>query len=123
MENYIGQNIKYLCDKNKLNQKEFGDIFGLTQSAVNVYIRKKSNPQIETIQKIALHFELSLDDFINRSLSDLGASSRKQFNNDISENKMMKLLEESLIDKQKIIDALENEIENLKGGSAKSKAI
>ncbi|KGO84453.1 hypothetical protein Q763_01545 [Flavobacterium beibuense F44-8] len=69
MKNYIGLNIKYLCDKNFLSQREFGAIFNITQAVVNAYIKGKSNPQIDTIQKICTHFELMIDDFINKDLN------------------------------------------------------
>ena len=69
MENFIGLNINYLCDKNKLSQKDFGVIFGLTQAVVNAYIKGKSNPQVENIQKICNHFGITIDDFINLDLS------------------------------------------------------
>lgn len=71
MKNFIGLNIKHLCEKNILTQKEFGALFGLTHATVNAYIKGKTNPQIETIQKICSHFEIMIDDFINKDLSIL----------------------------------------------------
>lgn len=79
MKNYIGLNIKYLCDKNLLSQKDFGGIFGLTQAVVNAYIKEKSNPQVETIQKICQHFEITIDEFINLDLSSLPQKTAKAF--------------------------------------------
>lgn len=69
MVNYIGLNIKYLCEKNFLSQKEFGDLFGTGQATINTYIRGRSNPNVETMQKICTHFDISIDDFINTDLS------------------------------------------------------
>lgn len=72
MKNYIGLNIKYLIDKNFLSQGKFGELFGLTQAVINAYIKEKSNPQVETIQKICAHFKISIDDFFNKDMSKEG---------------------------------------------------
>lgn len=67
-KNYIGLNIKHLCNVKKLSQKDFGDIFGLTQSVINIYIKGKSNPQINTLIQICNYFNLSLDEFVRKPL-------------------------------------------------------
>ncbi|MUV03194.1 helix-turn-helix domain-containing protein [Flavobacterium rakeshii] len=69
MNNFIGLNIKYLCDKNYLSQKEFGDLFDIKQSTVASYVGGRSNPNVETMQRICVHFELMIDDFINKDLN------------------------------------------------------
>lgn len=71
MENLIGLNIKHLYEENKLTQNEFGELFGLKNGVVGTYVRGKTNPQIETIQKICNHFKISLDDFINKDLRNV----------------------------------------------------
>ena len=69
MENYISVNIQYLLNKGKVTQDNFGGLFGLGKGVINQYLLKKSNPKIETIQKICSHFEISIDDFVNKDLS------------------------------------------------------
>ncbi|RDI07070.1 helix-turn-helix transcriptional regulator [Flavobacterium sp. AG291] len=71
MDNFIGLNIKYLCDKNLLSQKDFGEIFGITQAGINTYTSGRSNPSVENIQKICKHFAITLDSFINEDLSKI----------------------------------------------------
>ncbi len=68
MKNYIGLNIKYLCENNFLSQDEFGAKFGLKKSVVGTYIRGISYPKIEAIQKICLEFNLTIDEFITEDL-------------------------------------------------------
>lgn len=68
MKDYIGLNIKYLCENNFLSQDEFGAKFGLKKSVVGTYIRGVSYPKIEVIQKICNAFSITLDEFINHDL-------------------------------------------------------
>lgn len=72
MINFIGLNIRYLCVKNKLSQKEFGDLFDQKTSTISTYTGGRSNPNIETIQKICKHFDITIDDFINMNLEERG---------------------------------------------------
>ncbi len=68
MKNYIGLNIKYLCENNFLSQDEFGAKFGLKKSVIGTYIRGISYPKIEVLQKICGEFNLTLDEFITQDL-------------------------------------------------------
>jgi transcriptional regulator with XRE-family HTH domain len=77
MENFIGLNIKTLCFTNKLSQKEFGDLFEIKQSTISTYLAGRSNPQIETIQKICEYFEISMDELINIDLAQNDKYSNK----------------------------------------------
>ena len=80
IENYISENISYLLSKSNLAQDEFGAIFDLKRGAINSYVRKVAIPKIETIQKICLHYEISIDDFVNTDLSLPKAVGIKQGN-------------------------------------------
>ncbi|KGO91935.1 helix-turn-helix domain-containing protein [Flavobacterium subsaxonicum] len=68
MKDYIGLNIKYLCDNNFLSQDEFGAKFGLKKSVIGTYVRGISHPKVEIMQKICEEYSLTLDDFINQDL-------------------------------------------------------
>ncbi|QYJ67696.1 helix-turn-helix domain-containing protein [Flavobacterium litorale] len=68
MKNFIGLNIKYLCENNFLSQDEFGAKFGLKKSVVGTYIRGISYPKIEVMQRICEEFKLTLDEFITQDL-------------------------------------------------------
>lgn len=109
MNNFISLNIKYLCDKNLLSQKEFGNLFGITQAVINTYTSGRSNPSIENIQKICKHFEISIDDFIN---FDLGEKTYDYKSSPASATDVSKHLNYS--DKDKIIEAQAETIATLK---------
>jgi len=68
MKDFIGLNIKYLCENNFLSQDEFGAKFGLKKSVVGTYVRGISHPKVELMQKICEEYQLSLDEFINNDL-------------------------------------------------------
>ncbi|MBE99807.1 helix-turn-helix transcriptional regulator [Flavobacterium coralii] len=68
MKNYIGLNIKYLCENNFLSQDEFGAKFGLKKSVVGTYVRGVSYPKIEVMQKICEEYNLTLDELVNEDL-------------------------------------------------------
>ncbi|TRW23892.1 helix-turn-helix domain-containing protein [Flavobacterium zepuense] len=68
MKDYIGLNIKYLCENNFLSQDEFGAKFGLKKSVIGTYVRGISHPKVEVMQKICEEYNISLDDFINHDL-------------------------------------------------------
>lgn len=71
MNNFISLNISFLCESERLTQKEFGEIFGLKQNVISSYMKNNATPKLETIQEICTHFNVSLDDFINRDLRNV----------------------------------------------------
>lgn len=77
MSNFIGLNIKTLCATNQLSQKDFGDLFSIKQSTISTYLAGRSNPQIETIQKICEYFEITTDELINIDLAQNDKYSNK----------------------------------------------
>jgi len=68
IKNFIGLNIKYLCENNFLSQDDFGAKFGLKKSVVGTYVRGISYPKVEIIQKICNEYKITLDDFVNLDL-------------------------------------------------------
>jgi transcriptional regulator with XRE-family HTH domain len=117
MKNYISLNIKHLCDKNILNQDDFGLLFGLKKSVVGTYVREISTPKIEIIQKICAYYQISIDDFVNTDLSagkpyatkggNLLYTEEKRPDPYIISPRYVEVLEKSLEDKEKIIKSLE----------------
>lgn len=119
MKNYISENISYLVNKMRCSQDEFGALFDLKRSVISQYIKEKSQPKIETIQRICDYFEITIDDFINRSLEEI---KQNTFNEPLNteyqinrkdESKIISLLESALKDKDNIIAAKDKIIENL----------
>ena len=123
MKNYISFNIRYLCEKNFLTQKDFGELFSLKQSSIATYLSERSQPNVETLQKISLYFKISIDDFINQPLDQVSNKKNDAKESTRQESEMIKLLQEALNDKQKIILSLEKEIRELKGIDDKSQAV
>jgi len=82
MKNYIGLNIKYLCENNFLSQDDFGAKFGLKKSVIGTYVREISFPKIEVIQKICEEYTLTIDEFINSDLylKNKGYTTLKTYN-------------------------------------------
>lgn len=68
IKNFIGLNIKYLCENNFLSQDDFGAKFGLKKSVVGTYVRGISYPKIEIMQKICGEYKLTLDEFVSIDL-------------------------------------------------------
>lgn len=106
LENYISSNISYLLKRSKLKQEEFAALFDLGKGVVNQYVLRKSNPKVETIQKICTHFKITIDDFVNRPLGDdaFGRAISTVVNE--PSDKYITLLEQSLQDKEEIIAGL-----------------
>ena len=117
MKIYISENIDYLIRKSRFSQKEFGDLFDLKPNVVSQYVKNISYPKIETIQKVCSYFEITIDDFINRSLEEkiktLNEPGTKYEINLKEDNKIISLLENALKDKDNIIAAKDKIIENL----------
>lgn len=130
MNNYIGLNIKHLCVKNKIAQKEFGELFDQKPTTINTYISGRSNPNVETIQKICKHFDISIDDFININLEEKGyinnavitgvvkepqSSYGNEFESKLiaAKDKIIEGLEKQIVIMEKQIGYLERDVEKL----------
>ncbi|WP_281322749.1 helix-turn-helix transcriptional regulator [Flavobacterium aestivum] len=81
MDNFIGLNIKTLCLLHNLSQKDFGNLFDIKQSTISTYLAGRSNPQIETIQKICEYFKITIDELINIDLAQNDNHSNKNKTN------------------------------------------
>lgn len=114
MVNYIGLNIKYLCDKNYLSQKDFGALFDQKQSTINTYVGGRSNPNIETIQKICKHFEISIDDFINTELASKKDKKPENVSYAMDPNAVYGDKDKIIAAQQDTIDAQKELISNLR---------
>ncbi|MFV5702224.1 helix-turn-helix domain-containing protein [Flavobacterium sp. XS2P12] len=128
IKNYISVNILYLLKKSNLSQEDFGNFFELGKGLISNYIHERALPKVETIQRICLHFEISIDDFINADLSaakpyatkhgELLYSNEKESQPYVISPKYVELLEKSIEDKDKIIKALEEKINPEKSKTA-----
>jgi len=129
IKNYISTNISYLVRRLNIGQDEFGQTFEVGKGLISNYINGRALPKIETIQRICLHFEITIDDFINKDLSAPKVWAMKQgqllyADEPVSEYpetispryvaKLEKTIEEkdqALKDKEKIIVMLEEKLQ------------
>lgn len=65
----LNKNIKKLRLLKGMNQSEFAEMFGLSRANIGSYEEGRAQPKINVISKIAEHFELSLDQFVNQELT------------------------------------------------------
>ncbi|QRA44197.1 helix-turn-helix domain-containing protein [Chryseobacterium cucumeris] len=76
----FGINIKKIRQVKGLSQKAFADLFALNRGVISSYEEGRAEPKIETILKVANHFNLSLDKLLtepvhaNQLAGTLGAS-------------------------------------------------
>lgn len=63
-------NIKQLCEKNNTNFAEVERAVGLGNGVIGKW--KESSPRLETIQKVAAHFGVKVDDLLQGGDSNKG---------------------------------------------------
>jgi HTH-type transcriptional regulator/antitoxin PezA len=114
MKIYISENIEYLIRRSRFSQKEFGDLFSLKSNVVSQYVKNISYPRIETIQKICSYFEITIDDFINKSLEEIKTNQLNEpgteYQINSKESEIVNLLKNTIKDKDKIIANLEEQV-------------
>ena len=66
----IPSNIKFLRKKKGLTQQQFADELGIKRSLVGAYEEERADPKYDLLKKIALFFEVSIDDFINDEIDE-----------------------------------------------------
>ncbi|PWW17501.1 helix-turn-helix domain-containing protein [Chryseobacterium sp. AG844] len=81
----FGINIKKIRQVKGLSQKAFADLFDLNRGVISSYEEGRAEPKIETILKVANHFNLSIDKLLtepiqaNQLTSTPGASQPALF--------------------------------------------
>lgn len=89
----IGQRIRQLRKENNITQEELGKMYGLAKSTVSLYESGRSNPDDEIKQKIADHFNVSIDWLLGRT------DERRTADEIIAEYKEKELEFEELFDR------------------------
>ena len=122
IKTYISTNISYLVRRLNIGQDEFGQTFEVGKGLISNYINGRALPKIETIQRICLHFEITIDDFVNKDLSApkvWGIKQRQLLYADgpVSDDpeyispRYVASLEKTIQDKEKIIAMLEEKLQ------------
>ncbi|WP_160139048.1 helix-turn-helix domain-containing protein [Chryseobacterium sp. c4a] len=65
---FFGTNIKKIRQVRGLSQKAFADLFDLNRGVISSYEEGRAEPKIETILKVASHFNLDLDKLLTETL-------------------------------------------------------
>jgi len=73
----IPSNIKFLRKKKGLTQQQFADELGIKRSLVGAYEEERADPKYDLLKKIALFFDISIDDFINEVIDEKWAPKPK----------------------------------------------
>lgn len=66
----ISSNLKYLRKKKGYTQQQFADLMEIKRSLIGAYEEDRAEPKYELLKKIAEHFELTIDEFINENIND-----------------------------------------------------
>jgi transcriptional regulator with XRE-family HTH domain len=100
----IHHNIKYLIEEKTSGQKEFAQIFELSQAVVSNYANGKATPKLELILKMADHFNISMDQFLRSELNRQSKISEPYASYNVAGNKNeVKILEETIKNLEKRI--------------------
>lgn len=65
----IGKNIKKIRSVKNINQQGMADILGLSRPSIGAYEEMRAEPKIESLIKLAKHFNLDLGRLINEDLT------------------------------------------------------
>ncbi|AZA81322.1 hypothetical protein C1637_01730 [Chryseobacterium lactis] len=65
---FFGTNIKKIRQVKGLSQKAFADLFDLNRGVISSYEEGRAEPKIDTILKVANHFNLNLDKLLTEIL-------------------------------------------------------
>ncbi|WP_228441354.1 helix-turn-helix domain-containing protein [Chryseobacterium phosphatilyticum] len=65
---FFGTNIKKIRQVKGLSQKALADLFDLNRGVISSYEEGRAEPKIETILKVAHHFNLNLDKLLTETL-------------------------------------------------------
>ncbi|CAI8856361.1 helix-turn-helix domain-containing protein [Chryseobacterium sp. IT-36CA2] len=65
---FFGANIKKIRQVKGLSQKAFADLFDLNRGVISSYEEGRAEPKIETLLKVANHFDLNLDQLLTETL-------------------------------------------------------
>ena len=65
----LAKNLRKLRAFKNMNQTEFAELFGLNRPSLGSYEEGRSEPRLATLEKIAKHFKLTLDDLVSRELT------------------------------------------------------
>lgn len=69
MSNF-GANLKYLRKKKKLTQQQFADVLEVKRPNIGAYEESRAEPNYELLKKIAIFFEVTMDELAHDAIDD-----------------------------------------------------
>ncbi|MFB6343332.1 S24 family peptidase [Saccharicrinis sp. FJH62] len=69
MDHFLGSNIKHLRKIRNLTQDQFADKMAVKRSLIGSYEEGRAVPKLAVLRSIALYFDVSIDNLVNRDLS------------------------------------------------------
>ena len=91
---HIGKNIKFLRKSKGLNQSKLGELVDISNATVSSYESGVNQPGIDTVAKLAMVLEVSIDDLIFRDIEKEGTSNKPApKSGKISDDEVMQLNE------------------------------
>lgn len=102
---HLYNNIRYFRKKLGLNQVAFADLIGAKRNTISDYERGRSNPSIDLLRKMSELFSISLDELIEKDMSQLST-----YNLSEEELKVNKLEEETIVYYSKVVGELDENI-------------
>jgi transcriptional regulator with XRE-family HTH domain len=73
----VNRNLKFLRMKQGLTQKQLAEKLGLKQAAVGAYEEERATPPVTSLVEITKIFDVTLDNLVNKDLSQLPEKSWK----------------------------------------------
>ncbi|MBW4889525.1 LexA family transcriptional regulator [Mucilaginibacter sp. HMF5004] len=73
----ISSNIKFLRKKKGLTQQQFADQVNIKRSLVGAYEEERAEPKYDLLKKLAVFFDITVDDFINETIDEKWAPKPK----------------------------------------------
>ncbi len=70
MENYLSNNLRILRRRANKSQAALANTLELTRNKVASYEYDQARPSLEVLRRYSEHFQVSIDDMINRNLAD-----------------------------------------------------
>lgn len=65
----LPQNLRFLRKKQRVSQQELADVMGIARTTLGDYERGKTEPNIDTLIRLASFFDINVDQLINSKLS------------------------------------------------------
>jgi transcriptional regulator with XRE-family HTH domain len=76
----IRELILELCEKQGITVNKLATLSGLTQSTIDSILKGKSNnPRLETAEKLAVGFNISLEEFFRHIIEKMNADEHTKF--------------------------------------------